>query len=79
MSKITRLFIVFTVLIISSCSLTDLDLLDDPNSVTPENAQTDLFFYAIQLDIKDLFMKMLLQQLVLISCGDEHMLISYLI
>lgn len=56
MSYINRLFIVFTVLIISSCSLTDLDLLDDPNSVTPENAQTDLFFYAIQLDVKDLFM-----------------------
>ena len=56
MTHIKKLFIVFAVLIVSSCSLTDLDLLDNPNQVTPDNAQTGLFFNAIQLDFKDLFM-----------------------
>jgi len=53
---IKRIFIVCAVLVVSSCNLTELDLLDNPNQVTPENAQTDLFFNAIQLDFKDLFM-----------------------
>ncbi len=56
MKHINKLFIVLAVFFISSCSLTDLDLQENPNAVTPENAETGLFFNAIQLDIKDFFM-----------------------
>ncbi|MDF1695619.1 MAG: SusD/RagB family nutrient-binding outer membrane lipoprotein [Saprospiraceae bacterium] len=56
MKHINKLFIVLAVFFISSCSLTELDLLDNPNAVTPENAETGLFFNSIQLDVKDFFM-----------------------
>ena len=56
MKHINKLFIVLAVFFISSCSLTELDLQENPNAVTPENAETGLFFNAIQLDLKDLFM-----------------------
>jgi len=56
MKHINKLFIVLAIFFISSCSLTEVDLLDNPNAVTPENAETGLFFNAIQLDIKDFFM-----------------------
>ena len=56
MKHINKLFIVLAVFLISSCSLTELDKLDNPNAVTPDNAETGLFFNAIQLDFKDFFM-----------------------
>ena len=56
MKHINKLFIVLAVFFISSCSLTDLDLQENPNAVAPENAETGLFFNAIQLDVKDFFM-----------------------
>lgn len=56
MKHINKLFIVLAVFLISSCSLTEVDLLDNPNAVTPDNAETGLFFNAIQLDLKDFFM-----------------------
>lgn len=56
MKHINKLFIVLAVFFVSSCSLTELDLQDNPNAVTPENAETGLFFNSIQLDLKDFFM-----------------------
>ncbi len=55
MKHINKLFIVLAVLIVSSCSLTELELQDNPNAVTPENAETGLFFNAIQLNLANLF------------------------
>lgn len=53
MKYINNLWALVAILFVTSCSLTELDLLDSPNSVTPETAQTDLFFNAIQLDVED--------------------------
>ncbi len=39
----------------ASCELTNLDHLDNPNAVTPENAEIGLFFNAAQLDFKDFY------------------------
>lgn len=55
MKHINKLFIVLAVLFVCSCSLTELDLQDNPNAVTPENAETGLFFNAIQLNLANLF------------------------
>lgn len=53
MKIINKLLIVLAVFFVSSCGLTELELQDNPNAVTPENAETGLFFNAIQLDLKD--------------------------
>jgi len=55
MKHINKLFIVLAVLFVSSCSLTELELQDNPNAVTPENAETGLFFNSIQLNVANLF------------------------
>lgn len=55
MKRLYKLFIVVTVFVVSSCGLTELDLLDNPNAVTPENAEVGLFFNAIQLNFKDFY------------------------
>lgn len=54
MKYIKNIIFILSVLLVSSCSFTDLDLLDDPNRVTPDNAQTDLFFNAIALDFANM-------------------------
>ena len=51
-----KILMVFAIFLVSSCGLTDLDHLDDPNKVTPDNAEISLFFNSIQLDFKDFFM-----------------------
>lgn len=55
MKLIHKLSILLVVFMLSSCELTDLDHLDNPNAVTPENAELSLFFNAVQLDFKDFF------------------------
>ncbi len=55
MKHINKLFIVLAVFLISSCSLTELELQDNPNAVIPENAETGLFFNAIQLSFTDFY------------------------
>jgi hypothetical protein len=37
----------------ASCDNTELDLLDNPNEVTPDNAELDLLFNKVVLDFKD--------------------------
>ncbi len=56
MNKLYKILMVFAIFLGSSCGLTDLDHLDDPNKVTPDNAEISLFFNAIQLNFKDFFM-----------------------
>lgn len=56
MKHIKNIFYVFAVFFVTSCGLAELDLLDNPNQVAPENAQSDLFFTAINLDINNLFL-----------------------
>ncbi len=53
MKILKNIILVFGLLAMNSCGLVELDLLDNPNAVTPENAQADLFFNAIQLDLAD--------------------------
>ena len=50
MKIINRLIVVFFVLALaSSCENTDLNLLDDPNSITPENASLNDLYNSVQL------------------------------
>ena len=53
MKILNKILIVTVVLLVSSCELTNLDHLDSPNAVTPENAELSLFFNAVQLDFED--------------------------
>lgn len=53
MKYINKLWALVAIMFVTSCSLTELDLLDSPNSVTPDNAQAELYFNAIQLDVED--------------------------
>jgi len=53
MKFINKLLIVAVVFMIASCDMTDLDLLDNPNEVAPENANVDDLFNRIQLDFGD--------------------------
>ncbi len=55
MKFIYKTLIVCTVLLASSCSLTELDLLDSPNAVTAENADVNFVFNSIQIDFRDFF------------------------
>jgi len=50
MKFINKIFVVALVFFISSCDMTELDLLQDPNSVAPENASVDDLYNSIQLD-----------------------------
>lgn len=56
MKQINRLLIIFTVALISSCGLTELDLRDSPNEATPETAEKEFFYNAIQRDFMEMFM-----------------------
>lgn len=49
MKSIYKLSALLVLFILAGCS-TDLDLLDSPNGVSPENAETDLFYNKIVLD-----------------------------
>jgi hypothetical protein len=57
MKYLNKLFLVFLLgFTLSSCSdLTELDLLDNPNAVTPENAGIDFLYNNIQLEFRNLF------------------------
>ncbi len=55
MKHIFKYFAVAVLLVLSSCTLTDLDTLDNPNGVSPENAETSFIFNSIQLDFEDFF------------------------
>ncbi|NNF34209.1 MAG: SusD/RagB family nutrient-binding outer membrane lipoprotein [Saprospiraceae bacterium] len=56
MKYLNKLFLVFLLgFTLSSCSdLTELDLLDNPNAVTPENAGIDFLYNNIQLGFRNL-------------------------
>ena len=44
------IFSLMSVLLLSSCETTDLDLTVNPNALSPENASADLFINNIQED-----------------------------
>ena len=55
MKFIKRCFLAALALaLVSSCELTELDLQDNPNRVSPENANVDDLYNAIQLNVQDL-------------------------
>ncbi|MEM9820582.1 MAG: SusD/RagB family nutrient-binding outer membrane lipoprotein [Bacteroidota bacterium] len=55
MKLIHKLSILLVVFMLSACELTELDTLDNPNAVTPDNVELSLIFNAVQLDFKDFF------------------------
>ncbi len=55
MKHIFKYLAVAVLVAFSSCELTELDHLDNPNGVSPENAETAFIFNSIQLDFKDFF------------------------
>jgi len=55
MKNIYKYISVLMVLLLAGCSLTELDELDNPNGVAPENADNRFVFYAVQLDFRDFY------------------------
>lgn len=56
MKYINKLFIVLLALcVVNACEVTELDLLEDPNSVTPENANVDDLYNAVQIGFSEVF------------------------
>lgn len=55
MKNIFKYLSVAVLLVLSSCSLTDLDHLENPNGVAPENAESRFIFYAVQLDFETFY------------------------
>ncbi|HFA48679.1 MAG TPA: SusD/RagB family nutrient-binding outer membrane lipoprotein [Bacteroidetes bacterium] len=55
MKNILKYLSVAVLLVFSSCDLTELDYLDSPNGVSPENAETQFIFFAAELDLEDFF------------------------
>ncbi len=56
MKHLNKLLFVAALWTMSSCSdLTELDLLDNPNAVTPDNAGVDFLYNEIQLAFRDIF------------------------
>ncbi len=56
MKHILYKFLLITALLAtSSCDLTNLDLLDDPNAVKPDNADVNLYFNRVQIDFAAFF------------------------
>jgi hypothetical protein len=58
MKFFNKLLIVALVLTISSCKFTELDLLDNPNAVTPENASVNDLYNNVQLEFRDFYNSM---------------------
>lgn len=55
MKIFAKIFFALSLLIVvASCESTELDLLDNPNAVTPANAELDLFYNNIQLSFRNL-------------------------
>ncbi|HHM21046.1 MAG TPA: SusD/RagB family nutrient-binding outer membrane lipoprotein, partial [Bacteroidetes bacterium] len=55
MKNILKYLSIVAMLAVSSCALTELDYLDNPNGVSPENAESRFVFYAIQLDLENFY------------------------
>ena len=55
MKNILKYLSIIVLLAVSGCELTNLDHLDDPNGVSPENAENRFVFYAVQLDFAAFF------------------------
>lgn len=55
MKFINRISMVILTVAILSCNSTELDLLDSPNSVSPEKAGIDFIYNRIQLDFEDFY------------------------
>jgi hypothetical protein len=56
MKYINKLFLVLLAFsILNACEVTELDLLDDPNRVPPEQANVDDLFNAVQIGFRDAF------------------------
>ncbi len=53
MKFLNKIFLIGAIFFVSSCSLTDFDQLDNPNAVTPENAEAGLYLNAIQLNLSN--------------------------
>ena len=49
------LFIVIVLVVAASCENTDLDLLDNPNAVTPENASLNDLYNSVQLGFRNVY------------------------
>ncbi len=55
MKVFSKIFLALSLLIVvASCESTELDLLDNPNAVSPSNAELDLFYNNIQLSFRNL-------------------------
>ncbi len=55
MKVFSKIFLALSLLIVvASCESTELDLLDNPNAVSPANAELDLFYNNIQLSFRNL-------------------------
>ncbi|GAB5401256.1 MAG: hypothetical protein Aureis2KO_28410 [Aureisphaera sp.] len=58
LNKISAIVFLFLGLAFTSCETTDLDLLDDPNEITTENASLDRFLSRIQIDFASFMRQM---------------------
>ena len=55
MKFIYKYLLILTVFLVASCELTNLDHLDSPNAVSPENAELSLFFNNVQLGFNNFY------------------------
>ncbi len=55
MQSIFKIVVLFSFLFLISCENTELDLLDDPNAVSPENAEVGFLFNNVQLAFGNFF------------------------
>ncbi len=45
----------FLIVLLSACTATDVDIKDNPNAATPDQADINDLFNSIQLDFNDVF------------------------
>jgi hypothetical protein len=55
MKFLNKILLIALVFSIASCDMTDLDLTENPNAVTPENASVNEIFNKIQVDLSEMF------------------------
>ncbi len=55
MKLIYKYLLIIPVFFIASCELTNLDYLENPNAVAPENAELSLFFNNVQLGFRNFY------------------------
>lgn len=55
MKLLYKFLFILPVFLVSSCELTNLDHLDSPNAVSPENAELSLFFNNVQLGFNNFY------------------------